>query len=288
MRTVEDELHDLLRERATPPPAPPGRYESVRRRARSRRRRQVAAAGAGTALVVVAALAVPLMLRAAPRADQSPPVAAPLHPPAGQLTRLERVVATGSEIKIGLTRGACTPQDIGVAWLAHGEWRLAVWTPQPATPTPRLCTDQLIGYTLSLPLSQPYAGEPVIDEASGASVEVNGGPGFPLPAYLPPGYQLAPSGMDKGPLSFAGPQGPILVQVGGPEMGTIHDQPGWPYDVLGRPDINGHQGILVRYRNDGDNTMLRWVDGTGRGIMLQIFSAALDPQELVKIARSMR
>ena len=292
MDTLDDELRDLLRERAVPPAAPPTRYDAVRRRARTRQRRTVAATGVVTGLVLLAAVGLPLALRSAPAAGPATAAAVPSHPPAAQLTRIEQVVAYGSEIVIARGRGACTPEDVGVAWLADGSWQLAVWTPRPqpagTSPTPdppRVCTSQMIGYTLRLPLSRPYAGEPVVDAASGSAVEVNGGPGFPVPSYLPPGYTLSPG--SKGGIGLAGPHGGIELRVGGPEVGTILGEPGWPYDLLDRPDINGRQGTLIRYRNDGDNTVLAWTDGGTRGFVMQVFSATLDPQELVKIARSM-
>jgi hypothetical protein len=124
----------------------------------------------------------------------------------------------------------------------------------------------------------------VVDPA-GRPLQVNGGPGFLLPAYLPPGYTLTPG--TKGGLTLAGPYGSIELAEGGREVGTVGTTAGFPYDVLDRPDIAGSPGVLIRYRNDGDNTMLRWTIGD-RGLSLQVFSAALDPQELVRIARSIR
>jgi hypothetical protein len=61
---------------ATQPPAPPGRYASVRRRAISRRRRQLAGAAAAVALLVAAAIAIPLgVLDIGP----TPPASRPRH-----------------------------------------------------------------------------------------------------------------------------------------------------------------------------------------------------------------
>jgi hypothetical protein len=125
----------------------------------------------------------------------------------------------------------------------------------------------------------------VTDDATGDPVKVNGGPGFVVPTYLPAGFSLSLG--TNGGLTLTGPQGVIMLQEGRRDVGTVKDHPGLPYDVLARPDIAGHQGMLIRYRNDGDNTVLRWTDGE-RGFSLQVFSATLDPQELVKIARSMR
>jgi hypothetical protein len=285
MTAVDDELRELLHERAAPPEAPPTRYESVLGRARVRRRRRVALAGAATGLAVVAAVGIPLAVLGGREPVARPVAASPPHPPLAELTRINAVVATGDEIKIGLGRGACEPEATGVAWLDGGRWHLAVWTKDERPSGERACVDLLITYTLRLPLSEPYAGQPVIDEASGGPVTVNGGPGYLLPTYLPPGYSLSPGGDE---VTLTGPQGPIMVQEGGPDVGTVRDAPGWPYDVLDRPDIGGQQGMLIRYRNDGDNTVLRWTDGADRGLALQVFSATLDPQELVKIARSMR
>jgi hypothetical protein len=285
MTPVDDELRDLLRERATPPEAPPDRYESVRRQARVRHRRRLAATFAATGLAVAAVLAVPLALLS----DRDPTVPAvpaqPWHPPAAELTPVNDVVATGQEIKVGLSRGACDREATGVAWLQAGNWHLAVWTVDDQSAGDRVCSAVAIGYTLRLPLSEPYGGQPVTDAATGDPVKVNGGPGFVVPTYLPADYSLSPG--TKGGLTLAGPQGGIILQEGEPDVGTVEDYPGWPYDVLDRPDIAGHQGMLIRYRNDGDNTVLRWTDGE-RGFSLQVFSATLDPQELVKIARSMQ
>jgi hypothetical protein len=54
---VREVLTDLT---AGQPPAPPGRYASVRRRAVARRHRQLASAAAAVALLVAAAIAIPL------------------------------------------------------------------------------------------------------------------------------------------------------------------------------------------------------------------------------------
>ncbi len=285
MTPVDDELRQLLRERAVPPQAPPDRFESVRGAARTRHRRRVVAAGAAAGLAVAAAVAVPVGLLSTRDSTAPPAAAAPSRPPGSESVPVDGVVAAGREILIGLDRGACDPVATGAAWLRDGSWRLAVWTVDDPSSGARVCTDQNIGYTVRVPLSEPYADQPVVDVDSGRPIEVNGGPDFLLPTYLPPGYSLSPG--PKGGLTLTGPHGPILLMQGGPEIGTVRDMPGWPYDVLDRPDISGHPGLLIRFHNDGDNTMLRWLDGE-RGISLQIFSATLDPQELVKIARSMR
>jgi hypothetical protein len=58
------------------PPAPPGRYTSVRRRAIARRRRQLAGAAAAVVLLVAAAIAIPLgVLHVGP----TPPTTRPRH-----------------------------------------------------------------------------------------------------------------------------------------------------------------------------------------------------------------
>ena len=217
-----------------------------------------------------------------------PAVAAPpAHPPAAKLIPVDEVVATGQEIRVRLGRGACEREATSVAWLRADGWHLAVRTVDDQSAGDRICSAQLIIYTLRVPLSEPYGGQPVTDAATGNTIKVNGGPGFVVPTYLPPGYSLSPGFESGGGLTLTGPQGEIMLREGGPEVGKVEDYPSWPYDVLDRPDIAGHQGVLARYRNDGGDMMLRWTDGK-RGFSLQVFSAALDPQELVKIARSMR
>ena len=283
MTPVDDQLRDLLRERAVPPAAPPGRTESVLRAARSRHRRRVAAATAATGLAVLAAVAVPVGL-AARDSDPAPAAALPGPPPGSTPVSVTAVVAAGPEMRVALGRGGCGPPATGAAGLRDGSWRLAVWTVGARTEG-RPCTDQYIAYTLKVPLSEPYAGQPVVDAASGRRIEVNGGPGFLVPTYLPAGYSLNPGNKDG--LALDGPHGTIVLLEGGREIGTVRDYPGWPYDVLDRPDISGNPGLLIRYRNDGDNTMLRWLAGD-RGVSLQVFSATLDPQELVRIARGLR
>jgi hypothetical protein len=254
----------------------------VLRTARSRHRRRVAAATVATGLAVLAAIAVPVGLST--RDSDPPPAAALAGPPGSTPVPVTAVVAAGRELRIALGRGACGPVATGAAGLRDGAWRLAVWTVGKRS-AGQPCTDQYIGYTVKVPLSEPYAGQPVVDATTGRPVEVNGGPGFLVPTYLPPGYSLSPG--DKGGLTLTGPHGPIVLLEGGREIGTVRDYPGWPYDVLDRPDVSGHTGLLIRYRNDGDNTVLRWLAGD-RGVSLQVFSATLDPQELVRIARSMR
>jgi hypothetical protein len=282
MTPVDEELRDLLRERAVPPAAPPGRTESVLRTARRRHRHRVAAATAATALAVAAAVTIPFGLSTR---DPNPPpaAAAPGPPPGSTPVPVDAAVATGRDIKVRLGRGVCDPVATGAAQLRDGSWRLSVWT-VGRRPAGQPCTDQLIVYTARVPLSQPYAGQPVVDAASGQQIAVNGGPGFLVPTYFPPGYSLEPG--RKGALTLAGPRGRIELMEGGRAIGTVKD-PDWPYDVLDRPDVSGHPGLLIRYRNDSDNMVLRWMAGD-RGVSLQVFSATLDPQELVRIARSLR
>jgi hypothetical protein len=70
---VREILTDLT---AGQPPAPPGRYASVRRRAVARRRRQLAGAAAAVTVLVAGAIAIPLgLLHAGP----TPPVAPSRH-----------------------------------------------------------------------------------------------------------------------------------------------------------------------------------------------------------------
>jgi hypothetical protein len=181
-------------------------------------------------------------------------------------------------------------------------WQLWLWVPDlpvapgaardqaPPVRPPTADTPAALGTAIEA-TAAPAADRTAVDhqptaDTPRAPVRVNGGPGYVLPTYLPPGYSLG-AGTGDDPVILPGPQGTITLHEGGPEVGTVKDMPGWPYDVLDRPDIGRHRGILIRYRNDGDNTVLRWTDGADRGFVLQVFSTTLDPQELVKIARGM-
>ena len=135
-----------------------------------------------------------------------------------------------------------------------------------------------------VPLPQPYAGQPVTDEATGKPAEVNGGPGFRLPTYRPPGYALAPGDQPQS-VRLTGPGGTLLLLEGGPDIGSDLDNPTWQYDVLDRPVIAGHRGLLIRYRQSPDWVELRWT-GPTRTVRIQAISATLDPDEVVKVARS--
>jgi hypothetical protein len=288
MTAIDDELRELLRDRAVPPGPPASRADAVLRRARTRRRRRTALACGAAGLAALAVAATPaLRSRPGPEAGGAAPAAAgsvPAYPPRSGLTQVRNVVAADRTFTVGVERGACQSRATGVAWLAGGSWHLAVWHPGDPRASRRTCVDVLIRDTLHVPLPERYAGQPVVDEASGAPVLVNGGPGFRMPSYLPPGYAYGPGGPTA--LELYGPAGPIELREGGSEVGVVHDTPGWPYDVLDRPAIGDRTGVLIRFRNDGGNTMLVWVDDAGHGFALQVLSTKPDPEELVKIARS--
>jgi hypothetical protein len=253
----------------------------------SSRWRGVAVVASG--LAVVAAVAVPVWLTgsggsgsgAAP-VSSAAPVADPTPPANVKTEPVEAVLAAGPEITVRIIGGVCDGPAHGAAELVDGRWRLTVWRSPGTYRGNRACPDVALTQFVRVPLPEPYHGQPVVDPA-GRTLPVNGGPGFQLPSYLPPGYTLTPGG--KGGLTLAGPLGAIELTEGGPDVGTFSDTPGFPYDVLDRPVIAGSTGLLVRFRNEGGNMMLRWTRGD-RGLSLQVFSTTLDPQELVRIARS--
>ncbi|HVQ91927.1 MAG TPA: hypothetical protein VMU51_12910 [Mycobacteriales bacterium] len=278
MTDVEQQLRGALRERATPPAAPPERYETVRRRGQARRRmRRLAAVGAAAGALVAVAVVVPMALPGG-----SDAAGVPSHPPASRLSEVRQVFVRGQQLTAQFITGDCDGPGKGVAWLAGGSWHLAVWTPGSHGAD---CISIARNAETQLSLPRPYGGEPMIDEATGRKVAIRGDPDSWLPTYLPSGYTL---GLADRPdaVNLAG-QGEdfILLLMGGPDVGADLDKPGWRYDVLDRPKIAGHQGTLIRYRPAPDWVELRWTDGT-RTFRIQSISRTLDPRELVKLARS--
>lgn len=243
-----------------------------------------------TGLAVAAAVVVPVWLTssgggtAEGGTGAGVPASGPTLPAHAKTVPVESVLAAGQEISTRVIGGVCDGRATGAAELVDGRWRLTVWRSSGTHRSDRACPDVAFTQLVRVPLPEPYHGQPVVDPA-GRPLQVNGGPGFLLPAYLPPGYTLTP-GM-KGGLTLAGPHGAIELAEGGPEIGKSSDMPGFPYDVLDRPDIAGSPGVLVRFHNEGGNTMLRWTVGD-RGLSLQVFTTTLDPQELVRIARGIR
>jgi hypothetical protein len=275
MAGVDEQLRELLRAKAVPPaPPPPGRYETARRRGQLRRqRRLLVAAVIGTGAAV--GIGGPLLGGLAGLADR-----APAHPAASQLSRVDMAVIDGRQATVRSVRGACDRPMTGVAWFAAGALHLAIWI---ADPRPGECPPVVSPYAVRLTLLEAYAGQPVVDEATGAPVRnVNGGPDFRLPTYRPPGYTLGLPDLTGPSLRLTGGRSGDIFLFEKPGASTRLPPPTGA--VLARPAIGTSSGALVNL--GADMLWLTWVDG-GRGYELT-GSSALGPDELVKIARSIR
>lgn len=223
MTGVEEELRELLRERAQPPAAPAVRGNLVLARAGLRRQRRRTAAGAVAGLVLFAAF-----------------VATPL------------VAARG-----GGDRGGSTMAGGGGARADTGSTPLG---PQSGDSGPPAPTRDHVGRTPGAPAA------------------------ITLPAYLPAGYI---ANIDDAGLQLRGPHGTIEVWQG--YLAIPRATAGGRQTVLARPVIAGRRGVLSQFPDAGV-TVLRWSVGAGDGgrFVLRTRSTTLDPEELVRIARSFR
>jgi hypothetical protein len=163
----------------------------------------------------------------------------------------------------------------------------------PSAPLPpgHGCADVGYGRTVTIELSEPLRGRPVVDGATGELRPVIDAGLLLTPSWLPAGYRFVRErvefGVDFREWAPDGPDERLLV-----DQGDAHKlaRPGFDPVVLARPVVRGVPATVWKTRRFDDSVCVSWAEGSmGHRVCTSGAPEKLLPiQELIRVADGLR